>query len=197
MVMRLFCLSVGLAALLIGTASAQPTNECAGVEFDETLELDGETLVLNGLGLYQHRVAIVSVNVFVAALYVPERTDDPGDILSEETDKALVYHWVRQVDRDDVVDAFREHIEDVTGERYEELEPTVDELVEHFRTTEDGYISGYRYTDGELRFIRGDEVATTLEAPDLAHAVFSTVVGPDAVSDQVRTGLLSGECGDS
>ncbi|MEM6957829.1 MAG: chalcone isomerase family protein [Myxococcota bacterium] len=55
-----------LFASLMLVAAPASARRCADVEFSPTTEVNGETLVLNGLGLRE--VTVFNVNVYVADL---------------------------------------------------------------------------------------------------------------------------------
>lgn len=76
--------------------------------------VDGETLVLNGLGL---RLATAfKVNVYVAGLYVPEATQDAQAILDSAGPRKLVMHFLRKVGAKDLNKAWKKGFADNAGD---------------------------------------------------------------------------------
>jgi Chalcone isomerase-like len=87
-----------LAALGVETAVAK---ECHGINVPEQAQVQASPLMLNGLGLRQ--ATMLKVNVYVAALYVAQKSTDANAILASNTPKKLVLHFVRDVDGADLI----------------------------------------------------------------------------------------------
>src|SRR5262249_25898035 len=85
-----------MIVLSISTVSGK---ECHGVNFPEQTQVQASPLTLNGLGLRQ--ATMLKVNVYVAALYVVQKSTDANAILVSTTPKQLVLHFVRDVDGPD------------------------------------------------------------------------------------------------
>jgi hypothetical protein len=65
--------------------------EVAGVEFPEKIQLDEQTLVLNGAGA---KVMAAIFKVYVIALYLPEKNHSIDEILSESVSKRLILSFM-------------------------------------------------------------------------------------------------------
>jgi len=92
-----------MIVLRVGTVSGK---ECHGVNVPEQTQVQASTLMLNGLGLRQ--ATMLKVNVYVAALYVAQKSTDANAILTANTPKKLVLHFVRDVDGADLTKAWDE-----------------------------------------------------------------------------------------
>src|SRR5262249_43258933 len=104
----------GLLAVLVGAmivCSVGPAlgKECLGVTFPEQTSVQTTPLTLNGLGLRQ--ATMLKVNVYVAALYVAQKSTDANAILAANTPKQLVLHFVRDVGSKDLKEAWEEGFE--------------------------------------------------------------------------------------
>lgn len=100
-----------ILALLLGVFS--PTGLAASiqdVEFPETHKIQGETLVLNGLGLRKVVRWGISVRVYVAGLYLKEKSSNPQEILKSDSPKYLRMVFLRGVDKEDLQKAWKEGI---------------------------------------------------------------------------------------
>ena len=95
-----------MIALRVGTVSGK---ECHGVTFPEQTQVQTSPLTLNGLGLRQ--ATMLKVNVYVAALYVAQKSTDANTILGSNSPKKLVLHFVRDVDSTDLKEAWQEGFE--------------------------------------------------------------------------------------
>ena len=92
-----------MIVLRVGTVSGK---ECQGVTFPEQTQVQASPLTLNGLGLRQ--ATMLKVHVYVAALYVAQKSTDANAILASNTPKQLVLHFVRDVDGADLKKAWDE-----------------------------------------------------------------------------------------
>src|SRR5579885_1632032 len=79
-------------AFVIGSASAQ---ECAGIALPDQVQVQGESLTLNGIGAA--KASPFRVSVYVAALYLSEPSSDPHWILEPNTPSELVLQFIRPV----------------------------------------------------------------------------------------------------
>ena len=82
-----------IACGLPGWAGAQ-TTEVAGVKFDNTIQLGGGPLVLNGAGVRYKAI----FKVYAAALYLPSKTNNPEAVMSMPGAKRIQLVMLRSVD---------------------------------------------------------------------------------------------------
>jgi len=85
--------AVALACGLPGWAGAQ-TTEVAGVKFDNTIQLGGGPLVLNGAGVRYKAI----FKVYAAALYLPSKTTSPEAVMSMQGAKRIQLVMLRTLD---------------------------------------------------------------------------------------------------
>lgn len=88
-------LAVALGIGIGGGASAQPI-EIEGVKFEPTVQVGGQTLQLNGAGI---RTRVI-FKVYVAGLYVPQKSADPNVLLAQKGPRRVAIHMLRNVDAD-------------------------------------------------------------------------------------------------
>ena len=75
-----------------------------GVTLADTVQAGSTTLVLNGLGLRTKYM----VKIYVAGLYLPQKSTDPAAILKPDVPKRIVMHFVRNVSKTQLTDGFSE-----------------------------------------------------------------------------------------
>jgi long-chain acyl-CoA synthetase len=185
--------SMALAALL-GAALLVPAGALAldvsGVRFDDHVTLEGTSLVLNGTGL--RHVTIFGIEVYVAGLYVPTRGHDATEVLRADRAKQVVLVMKRDVSRDQIGTAFREAIERSAGSRTASLRTEIDAFAawipamhEHDRVTAS-------YTPASGLTVTSTASTTTFHASnDFAAALFGVWIGPHAIEDSLRDGMLA------
>lgn len=86
--------------------------ELNGVKMSDDLSVESKKLVLNGMGLRKVTKFGIPVKVYVAGLYLEKKNNDSDAIIKNDEVKKLILHFVRQVDRDALIDAFRASYED-------------------------------------------------------------------------------------
>ena len=94
-----------LFAVLIGAVPALAASR-GGKTFADTVEVAGETLVLNGLGIRE--ATVFNVDVYVAGLYVRTKSANARDLVAADEPKQILLKFVRDVDLEDLADAFTE-----------------------------------------------------------------------------------------
>lgn len=105
----------GIKSLLAGAALACAFNlpaaasvDVNGFKFDDTAQVAGKDLKLNGAGI---RTWII-VKVYAAGLYLPEKSHDVADILKEEGPRRMTLQMARDVSSEDFGKAFMEGLND-------------------------------------------------------------------------------------
>ncbi len=104
--MRRSLLAVLVSAIMVLSVGAVSGKECKGINFPEQIQVQASPLTLNGLGLRQ--ATMLKVNVYVAALYVAQKSTDANALLASNTPKQLVLYFVRDVDGADLKKAWDE-----------------------------------------------------------------------------------------
>lgn len=96
-----------LAPLTAARASDAPI-EVAGVRYDPTLSLGGQTLRLNGAGIRYRAV----FKVYTAGLYVGSKADNPDVLLAQPGPKRIHVVMLRDIDANDLGRLFTKGMQD-------------------------------------------------------------------------------------
>ncbi|MEM7609665.1 MAG: chalcone isomerase family protein [Myxococcota bacterium] len=178
-----------LLTLLFALPESALARRCEGVNMRNSIEVDGQTLVLNGMGVRE--ATVFNVNVYVAGLYLPEANSDGGAILSANGLKRIVLHFVRDVTREDMEEALRDSfgnagVANQIGRFARMLPEEINEGTVLTFTHRPG--AGLETRVGRRRSgqINGDAFAT---------AFFRIFVGPNPPNRGLKRGLLGGACG--
>ncbi|MFW5739394.1 MAG: chalcone isomerase family protein, partial [Myxococcota bacterium] len=97
--LALFCLVLAFSTIAVAA-------EKGGVTMPNTKTVAGKNLVLNGMGLRE--ATVFNVDVYAAGLYLESKSKDGKAIAASNQTKQLVLHFVRDVDRSDIVGAWNE-----------------------------------------------------------------------------------------
>ena len=112
--------ALALALLLPGAAA--PAAEVEGVKLPERIQIaaDGPELVLNGAGV---RVRLI-FKIYVAALYLPARTDNGEAILRDDRPSRLFLQMLRHLTAEQLTSSINDALrETLTSEQRLPLEP--------------------------------------------------------------------------
>lgn len=187
--------TVAALAVLLALALGRPAlaATCRDLTFPETVKAANTELTLNGLGL--RKATIFNVRVYVAALYLPQRSSDAGQILAANRPWRLELRFVRDVAVGDIRDAWQEGFEKSAPERLAALQPRIDAL----KTAMTDFKSGQSlvFTNDPAT---GVAVSVSGAAPrsipgvDFATALLAVWLGPKPPNGDLKSGLLGGRC---
>ena len=96
------------ALALVSLAASAATIEVAGVKLDDSLELRGDKLQLNGAGVRYKAI----FKVYTAGLYLGRKADTPEAVLAEPGPKRLSITMLRDIDANELGKLFTRGVED-------------------------------------------------------------------------------------
>jgi len=159
----------------------------AGVTLPDTVQAGGKTLVLNGLGLRKKYM----VKVYVAGLYLEQKSADPGAILKADATKRIVMHFVRGVTKNQIVDGFNESFADNTPDAKQTMKAEIDQFFGAIDSVHDGDEILFTYLPGTGTTVAiNSKEKVTIPAPAFAPVLFSVWLGPKPPSQEMKEGLL-------
>jgi hypothetical protein len=174
-----------LALLLALPASAR---ELAGVNLPDTIQLGGQKLQLNGMGLREY----FFIDIYVGGMYLPARTTSDVEAIRADVPKRMVMHFIfKEVTREQMIDTFRQGLANnpeasTMGDRAERLYAVME-------TCQAGDEVVLDYVPGEglsisLKGVHKD----TIPGADFMRAVWTLFIGPVPPSKKLKAGLLGG-----
>ncbi len=179
--MRKVALAVACACVLSISLLAATL---ADVTLPDTITVNNQTLVLNGLGLRSK----MFVKVYVGGLYLEKKTTDPAAIIQADAPKRVVLQFLYEPSRDQMVDAFKEGFEGNAPGKFKAD-------VEKWLAAQEGFKKGeqlvatYVPGTGTTLTIRGKDKLTIPGLP-FAQAVFSVWFGPKPPTGDLKNGML-------
>lgn len=173
--------------LVITLTSQLFAGTLAGVTLPDTVQAGDKTLVLNGLGLRKKYM----VKVYVAGLYLEQKSSDPSAILKPDVPKRVVMHFVRSVSKNQIVDAFNESFEDNSPDAKQTMKSEIDQFLSAFEPVKDGDEILLTYIPGTGTTVAiGGKDKVTIAAPAFSSVLFSVWLGPKPPSQDLKAGLL-------
>lgn len=180
-------LAFSAVVLLIANHEEAYAAELAGVSFPSRLTQNDTTLYLNGLGL--RTATFFSIKVYVAALYLEARSNSSKDILASSTDKRLILHFVRSLDKETLAEAWREGFE-ANLRSLAAIESRIDALCDMMPDVGEGDRLIFAMHSNSLEIMFNKKVVGRIEGQDFANAVLQIWLGPKPPNADLKTGLL-------
>ncbi len=176
-----------LFLLLMGGALST-AGSLAGVELPDRVDLGGQSLVLNGLGLRE----VVVVDVYVAGLYLPQKTRDAQQAITRDVPKRLHLHFVRGVGAEDLQESTLEAIEKNPSVRGDVM-PHIGSLNGAMETMQPGDEILFDYVPGvgTTVSVKGKAKVTVPGAPFMS-GLWSLYLGESPPTGALKKGLLGG-----
>jgi hypothetical protein len=183
-------LAVAIIVWHVGPVSGK---SCVGVVFPEETYIQTGPLMLNGLGLRER--ALFRIGVYVAALYVAQKSTDAHTILTSHTPKQLVLRFLRTVEGADLKQAWEEGFADNAKAQLPVLKERIEQLNGWMVTLKRGQELTFTYKPGVgLEVDVNGTVQGTVEGEDFATAFFAIWLGARPLNRSLKAGLLGGAC---
>lgn len=168
-------LSVTLLALAGSLAAAPADTTFNNVTLPGTVEVAGQTLVLNGVALRKKAV----FKVYVAGLYLTAKSTDADAVLAADSPRRMVMQFVRDVGKEKMCEAWDEALKNNTPNASAQLKTEFVTLCSWMEDIKDKQQFVFTYVPGT-----GTEVSVagavkgTIPGKDFADALFKAWIGP-------------------
>jgi hypothetical protein len=168
------CIGTILLVLALATVGMQGP---AGVTLADSVDVNGQTLVLNGAGVRTK----LFVKVYVGALYLPSKQTSADAILAADAPRRMVMHFVHDVDRARMVEAWQSGLADNTPNATAEVKGAFDTLGTWMEDIPKGNEIVLTYVPGKGVAVRvnGNLKGTLAGGKATADAVLATWLGPN------------------
>jgi hypothetical protein len=189
--MKSFALrTLSCAALVMLAASMHHTAAVAaqleGATLADTLKAGEKTLKLNGLGLRKKAM----FKVYVGGLYLESPSKDAGAILASDQAKAIRLHFLRDLKKGQLVEAFQEGF-DANAKDKAAQKAVFDKMLAAVPDVKEGSTMTFTYVPGKGTTLQvADKELGVFEGKGFADAVFSIWLGPKPPSEDLRKGML-------
>lgn len=146
-----------------------------GVTMPETIEVEGHSLSLNGMALRKKFI----FKVYVAGLYLATPSTSTDEILAADAPRQMVMHFVRNVDKKKICDAWDEGLEKNTTNVTEALKAQFAELCGMMADIKDGQSFVFTYVPGTGTAVEtAGEMKGTIPGKEFADAILACWIGP-------------------
>jgi hypothetical protein len=172
-------------ALLCGSQLKAAT--LAGVTLPDSQPVGNSKLILNGIGLRSKMM----VKVYVAGLYLEQKSSDPNAIMKSDGPKRIVMQFLYHPSKSQMVDAFNEGFQDNSPEAVKSMKADIDKLNGALQDLKAGDQMVFTYVPGTgttLAINGADKV--TIPGQPFEQALLSVWLGPKPPTADVKKGML-------
>jgi hypothetical protein len=162
----------------------------AGYTLPDTYPTAGQTLTLNGIGI--RTFSILSVRVYVAGLYVAEKTSNARAILASRTPKIVLMQFLHAASKSDIEKQYREGETKNCGrgECAPQDEADFEKLIAVTPGAAVGDTLTYICTSTGLRVLFNNNEIANIANPDLALRILIGFIGDKPPSEDLKKHLL-------
>jgi len=174
------------AVIVVASALTVAAGSLAGVTLPDTVQVGGKTLVLNGMGLRSKMM----FKAYVAGLYLEQKSSDADAILKSDTPKRVVMQLLRDLSRDQMVEAFTESFES-NSPNARALKADIDRMLGAFEPVKTGQQMVFTYQPGVGTTLAIDgQQKVTIAGQPFGQAMFGCWLGPKPPTADLKAGLL-------
>jgi hypothetical protein len=177
-----------LVFALFFLASSAFALDAAGVKLPDTMKAGDQTLVGNGGG----KRTKIGMKVYVAALYLKEKSSDAAAIINADEPMAIKLQITSGlVTPDKMKAAIDEGFENSTGGNVAPLKTKIDSFTSIFKDLSNGVIYDYVYTPGKgVEIYKDSKLASTIPGLDFKKALFGIWLGNSPAQKDLKEKML-------
>lgn len=191
--MRNWILSLALMMGVLALPAFASAAECEGITYPDTATVDGQTLVLNGMGL--RTATVLNVKVYMAGAYVAKKSTSSKELLDLSTPKKIVLTFMRNVSKKKVVGAYQENLDRAPDGVREKITQDYENIMAKLQSVEKGQTHVFTYIPGTgLKIETIGKHRVTITNPDMITYFLGLYLGPDPNYQQMRDGIVTGKC---
>lgn len=181
-----------LLSLLLPISSFAATVDLLGVKLEDTINLRGNSLILNGAGARYKAV----FKVYVAGLYLPKKANTPEDVLAMPGAKRVTVTMLRDIDANELGKLFTQGItENAPKAEFSKLIPGLTRTGEVFGLLKklkagDEFSIDYVPGVGTTFWVKGVQMLSPVTELEYFNAVVRIWLGPNPADWKLKDALL-------
>jgi hypothetical protein len=180
---------VSFSAVLWMLASTPILNAAslAGANLPDTATVGGKSLVLNGLGVRTEFM----VKVYVAGLYLEQKSTDADAIIKTDAPKRIVMHFLHDASQKQMTVAFSESFQDNSPQTGTTVKADIDKFLGALEPLKvgDEMVFTYLPATGTTVTINGKE-KVTISGQAFSQVLLSVWLGPKPPTASLKKGML-------
>ena len=178
---------------VLGLAAPGRAASISGYSLPDTFPVAGQALALNGIGL--RTLTILRVKVYVAGLYLAQKSRDARAILASPGPKVVLMQFLHAASKADVEKQYREGEAKNCGhgECAQSDQADFERLIAETPGAAVGDTLTYICTQRGLRLLFNNKQVAEFANPSLANRILAGFIGPNPPSDDLKAHLLGAE----
>ena len=179
-------------AMLVAAGAAQAEVTVNGVKYDDTLDLRGSKLQLNGAGTRYKAV----FKVYTAGLYLPRKSTTPEEVLAMPGAKRITVTMLRDIDSSELGKLFARGMEDnMDRHDFAKLIPGVMRMSQLFSDIKglksgDGFTLDWIPGTGAIVSVKGVQQGEPFKEREFFNAILRIWLGPVPADWKLKDALL-------
>jgi len=165
--------------------------EVGGIKLEDKISLAGQDLVLNGAGIRTRAI----FKVYVASLYVPQKTTDPAAVLAKGP-RRIQLNLLRTLSADQLTEALNEGLTDANSPaELSAVRPQADQLIgimKAFKEVKEKDVVTLDFIDGTTKVGWNGENKGSVSGEAFNRALTRIWIGDKPVQADVKKALLGG-----
>jgi Chalcone isomerase-like len=162
--------------------------EVDGIGMPAAENVSGARLALNGLAVRTY--SLLRVRIYVAALYLAQRSSDANAILNSKQPKLLRFAFLRDVDAEAARKSWAEAFERSCSTPCQLPAEAIDRFLAAVPSVREGETSTLLFTDRGVDFLMNGRLLGRISDHEFARVILATFIGQHPTSDEVKAGLL-------
>ena len=177
-------------AVLLGLAAPVRAATLAGATLPDTYPFEGQTLVLNGMGL--RTLTILNIRAYVAGLYLPQRSSNAAQILASKAPRVLVLQFLHSASKAQVEGQYRAGEQKNCGNGGCDPADLKDfeALIAAAPAVNVGDTTTYWFTEGRVRVFANQRQIADFHNADLAFHLLEGFIGARPPAEDLKRALL-------
>ena len=160
-----------------------------GVSIPDQTQVNGNNLILNGLGM--RTATLLKVKVYVIGLYLEEKSTDAKAIIESDQLKRVAMHFLREVEAKDLrkawTEAFNNNYPNVADVKAE-----IEKFNASMRDVKSGDILALDFYDDRVDVLINATKVVSIEGNAFQQAALSIWLGPKPPNEELKAGILGG-----
>jgi hypothetical protein len=183
---------LGIALSLLTAAASANVVDVAGVKLDETLELRGAKLVLNGAGIRYKAV----FKVYTAGLYLTKKAGTPDEVMAAPGPRRLTITMLREIDSAELGKLFTRGVEDNSPKgEMSRLIPGLIRMGQIFSDQKrlfpgENFVIDWIPGTGTVITVKGKVQGEPFKEPEFFNALMRIWLGPNPADWKLKDALL-------
>lgn len=179
---------VAAIAVTLSLTAAVQAAEVGGVKVADTTTVNGQHLVLNGAAMRKK----LFIKVYAAGLYLPAKQANPAAIIAADTPRQMTMHFVFNVDKAKIAEAWTEGLTANTPNASAEVKSNFQKLESMMEDVNKGQNIVLTYVPGTGTTVTvNGKNKGTLPGKATADAILMTWIGPKpGPGDDFKSGVL-------